>query len=399
MDLSEVKTITLKDKVLGDDVRLSGYDGEYVLGRIAESRDFYEKDILRKWFYSNSAKTVYDIGANIGNHTVYFAKSAKDSNIYSLEPYAKNFAMLTKNITDNNLENQVQAFRLAAGEVKGSVRLSVLQDLNYGTASVVNTTNDKEGDERGAHADMVAIDDLGLPLPDFIKIDVEGFELPVLKGMERTLKTSEATLVWLELDADNAEAVYDFMTSCGYGMADFSLAINNNVLWEKGTGRRFNERSIFTKIITDDALRQKLVESNNKYRNLAEQERKLNVLYNDANDKYRNITGQHKTLKEQHITLTTEHKTLNEQHKTLNDEYTKATTMIALATTNLGVAIDLLESADIDIQRLRGQVRIFKKENSAYQWKLSRITDTWLGKCALWAYRMLRRIKRRLRGK
>ena len=82
----------------------------------------------------------------------------------------------------------------------------------------------------------------------------------------------------------------------------------------------------------------------------------------------------------------------------LDAERTELLDKLTLSITEFGHAIELLNNMENDIKRLSSQVAILQKENSAYQWKLNRIIDTWYGRIALKGYRMLRRLKRLVCG-
>ena len=83
-------------------------EGEYVQKKIYYEKDYYERDILdeiKKNIPSNSV--ILDIGANIGNHTVFFCKECNAKKVYAFEPVSITFEILQKNIAINNLETVV----------------------------------------------------------------------------------------------------------------------------------------------------------------------------------------------------------------------------------------------------------------------------------------------------
>jgi len=224
LEARNTRTVTIHG-----DVSLTGYNGEYVFERISESNTFYEQPLLKKWFLNDSA-TIYDIGANIGNHAVYFAKYSNNAQIFAFEPMPVNFVCLEKNIADNGLSEKIKAYSVAIGEKEETAVMGLLQENNFGTASVLK--NEFASGEDAVAVNIVTIDSLNLPAPDFVKIDTEGFELNVLRGMRNTLSsTTKKIVIWTELDKETSEELYEFMNELGFGIVDFDLAQNGNVLW------------------------------------------------------------------------------------------------------------------------------------------------------------------------
>ena len=283
MKLNRIKSITILD-----DIRLSGYEGEYIFEKIAASKTFYEHPLLEKWFLGIDTSVVYDIGANIGNHTVYFAKLSPRSQIFAFEPVPSNFAMLEKNISDNGFDDRIKTYPMAVGETAGSVSMSIMQEGNYGTATVLD--NDETIDIDAHNVDLVAIDDLNLPAPDFIKIDVEGYELAVLKGMKNTLENAENLIVWIEIDEKTASQVYDFMTDLGFGVMDLALEQNSNVLWCNQKDRQVQTSSIFRNLLMQSEIcRQRFWDvSANRFKFIFEQEKA-----NDLTEQLKSMTSKY----------------------------------------------------------------------------------------------------------
>src|SRR5260221_8795610 len=84
------------------DVNLLVHDaGEDFSDAIIRDNDFYERDIL-DYIRDNYPihECILDVGANIGNHTVYFAKYLDYKAIVAFEPIPDNFVLLKENIKD-----------------------------------------------------------------------------------------------------------------------------------------------------------------------------------------------------------------------------------------------------------------------------------------------------------
>ncbi len=150
---------------------------------------------LRRWV--RPGFVACDIGANIGTYTVPIARLVGPSgHVVSFEPNRPTYACLRQNIRQNRLAN-VTLLRAAAGPESGTAGLVVTAD-NFGevhlappggvaTARVAVTTVDAE------------VARLRLHRVDFIKIDVEGFELAALRGATRTLDNNVNLVVQTEI--------------------------------------------------------------------------------------------------------------------------------------------------------------------------------------------------------
>lgn len=143
--------------------------------------------------------TVLDVGANFGNHTVWFSRVLGAARVHAFEPQAAVFAVLERNIAINGLEG-VRAHRLAVGEAPTRARLARVRGDNSGTASFAV---DPEGEVPVARIDDMA-DAFGAPV-DFMKIDVEGMQMPVLHGA-RGLIGRDRPALWIELRDSRGEA-------------------------------------------------------------------------------------------------------------------------------------------------------------------------------------------------
>ena len=139
----------------------------------------------------------WDIGANIGFYTCLLASRVKDAGVVvAFEPALRTCGYLRENVSLNRFEN-VTVVNKGLGDTVEQRHLYYSEArLAEGTASL------KYADERAA-SERVTLDTIDnliseLPVPDFIKIDVEGYQLEVLRGGEHCLKT-HAPLLMAEL--------------------------------------------------------------------------------------------------------------------------------------------------------------------------------------------------------
>jgi len=149
---------------------------------------------------------VVDVGANIGYFTLLAARLVgPKGKVFSFEPEPLNFRYLTKNIELNNY-SQVFAYQMAVSNKNGKTKL-YLCDYDSGH----HTINKYEGVKaysRGRPTRKHSVEIETVVLDDFlkektnhidvVKIDVEGAELLVIKGMEEILKKNRNIKILLE---------------------------------------------------------------------------------------------------------------------------------------------------------------------------------------------------------
>jgi FkbM family methyltransferase len=132
----------------------------------------------------NRASVCVDIGANIGLYTCIAASRGK--HVLAVEPLARNLELLYRNIEANNF-TEVEVFPLGLTSRTGVERI-------YGFGTGASLVQGWAGSLSNSYK-LVAVSKLDLilssrfeGLPLLIKMDVEGFELEVLKGAEQTLR-------------------------------------------------------------------------------------------------------------------------------------------------------------------------------------------------------------------
>ncbi len=137
--------------------------------------------------------TVVDVGANIGNHSLYFAQ--RFGQVYAIEASPKTFELLSFNVRHSGYSN-ITPIQRALGESSG--KLMFAEHLNEaGRSGVVDPTSKMSGALREQAEDIYEVEvETGdsvlshrsmLPV-SLIKIDVEGFERSVIKGLKSTIE-------------------------------------------------------------------------------------------------------------------------------------------------------------------------------------------------------------------
>jgi FkbM family methyltransferase len=169
----------------------------------------------------DGAKCFVDIGANLGWYTCLACKHMPQGIVYGFEMDDLNFAFLQKNIAINSCTN-VEVHNLAISDSSGV--LSYKRESNRPSPLFRLTSGDTDKNSAGlVSVSSITLDDFFKSkelMPDVIKIDVEGAEMNVLRGMRRITREFKPTL-FLEVHPDNLPS---FNTSSS---AILSLLIDN----------------------------------------------------------------------------------------------------------------------------------------------------------------------------
>ena len=154
----------------------------------------YEKGILT-FLQSNLRKgdCFVDVGANIGLMSIFASNCVgNEGQVLAYEAHPKTAELLKENIGLNQLLN-IQVCQYALGSEEGQTKIYDNWQINRGGASLIVKTNDSIAFDIEIHQL-----DNKIPTnlqPKIIKIDVEGFELEVLKGASETIKRFQPILI------------------------------------------------------------------------------------------------------------------------------------------------------------------------------------------------------------
>jgi FkbM family methyltransferase len=162
------------DKYFQDWISKSGRldHDQYVLGKI-------------KFFLGDS--DILDIGANIGTHTIfYLSNKLPGSKVYAFEPNPISFKCLSYNCPE--------AIRIPMGVSTRPEIFNLNQNIENPGAVYLSNLNNQDA----IAVPSIALDSFLFENISFIKIDVEGFEVNVLKGALNTIVNNKPNL-WVEI--------------------------------------------------------------------------------------------------------------------------------------------------------------------------------------------------------
>jgi len=211
--------------------------------------DFFVENILSKLLNNEVKPLLFDVGANVGNYALLLKKHFPKADIHAFEPVKSTFDTLAKNTA--GLE--IKIHNIGFSDVSG-------------VGELYNTDNDANTELASVYKDVfagvfktdVAISPIlfsmatldtfcnenNIPYIDFLKIDVEGHELFVLKGAADLIKNNKIKVIQFEFNTHNIYSkvfLRDFYTALG----DFNFyRLHQNYLISLGEYTTYNE--IFT---------------------------------------------------------------------------------------------------------------------------------------------------------
>jgi FkbM family methyltransferase len=166
---------------------------------------------------------VIDVGANIGLYSIYFHERVGESGkVTALEPVPELRAALEKSLAQNQIRN-VDVLACGAGAAEGNLVLS-LDPWNSGNNWV--ETKRAETTRPQISVSLRRLDALGLePAPDFVKIDVQGWEVQVLQGMAGWVAKGVRPIILCEVSEGSLRAAQTSTQALVGTLLDFGYEI------------------------------------------------------------------------------------------------------------------------------------------------------------------------------
>lgn len=184
----------------------------------------------------------WDIGANVGSYTMIAAYRGLYT--IAIEPSVNSYGALFRNLAMNNLLDRVLMLCSALGET-ATLDWLHYQDLRSGASSHLIGGSRKQTFHKQL-VQVLRLDDLvkGLPLPDrqhYIKLDVDGSELAVLRGAPELLSDARLRAIMVEMESA-PEEIPDLLTRAGFTLREHIMERPEALptLEGHGTGRETN---------------------------------------------------------------------------------------------------------------------------------------------------------------
>ncbi|MDQ4073333.1 MAG: FkbM family methyltransferase [Thermoproteota archaeon] len=193
--------------------KVTGKVNNHRIDDVYKSMTSHEDDVVEK-FVPRSGDVVVDIGAAFGFYSILASKKAGETGrIIAIEPQPDNFAMLNLNIGLNKLTN-VTTLNYAVYSKEEELPL-------YSSYSILSERSEKNKMDfvkvKGFTLDYLLRDLNGIKKVNWIKIDVEGAELDVLRGAHHTLSESNNLSLLIEVHGkDNLPHIINLLNSYNF---------------------------------------------------------------------------------------------------------------------------------------------------------------------------------------
>ena len=209
-----LKSIHKKMKPNYPQLAFFNYD---LIGRYISCEGYFEENYLQ--CLSNEIFPLLDkngicldIGANIGNHSLFFSRYF--NKVFAYEPNLRPFKLLEAN---SMICNNIRNFNIGLSDKEKVQKIKYNPD-NIGAASLNHDDGNHEATFTLKRLDDILIED-EKKIISFMKIDVEGYELEVLYGAEKTIKKSNPIIAIEVLPHEIKDGTFktkDFLNELGY---------------------------------------------------------------------------------------------------------------------------------------------------------------------------------------
>lgn len=201
---------------LGEMVTFFHLKQDFIPQQIRQHNTFYEAEFLQTLsFFWDREGLVFDIGANIGNHSLWFAK-IMGAQVWAFEPVEINALVHCINMEINHVKDRVHLFQIALDKLDGELSMGMAKEGNMGTWSMHSGESEKSVKVRVTPLDSLLEKSPQARPVSLIKIDVEGMEPNVLQGARETIQQFKPVLALESATLSELGAVETLISPWGY---------------------------------------------------------------------------------------------------------------------------------------------------------------------------------------
>lgn len=183
---------------------------------------------IKRFSKGNPLETIFDVGANIGQTSLFLKKHFSQAEIFAFEPVFKTFNELCKN---TKKKNTIKPFNYAFGSQEEELLISIRENSELNTL-VRDSSKNQALEKTVETVKLTTIDTFcqqqHIEKIDLLKMDVQGFELEVLKGADFYLKNNLISFIYAEVsfEQSNQECqvfrdLYDYLRQNNFRFSGF----------------------------------------------------------------------------------------------------------------------------------------------------------------------------------
>ena len=212
--------INFKNIILETNI-LDPYDRQIFLTNKYEESQF---SFLIYNMKKNKSKVFIDIGANSGLYSLLVAKKIKDIDIIAFEPIKDTVNKFIRNMKINKLENKIKLYNFGLSDTSRNTKMKTLNKFGYNQSAGYTPSNEGQNSASLVKGDSILnFKKLNLA----IKVDVEGYEAYVLKGLFNLINKNKIFLQ-IEIFNKNIKKTTSFLEKNNF---TFVKKINNDYFY------------------------------------------------------------------------------------------------------------------------------------------------------------------------
>ena len=240
-------------------IRFFHIKDDYISLKIRNESKFYESDFLDflAGFHFDGG-FVIDVGANIGNHSLYFAQR-HNAIVFSIEPEPNNYFCLSLNAIINKYRGKIYPLNVGCGKTNCTMILNQIIKNNYGSFKCEENKNFSPAirNKIATEIPIYSLDSIfgnqfeNGAIPSILKIDVEGMEENVLRGAKMLIEKFQPVIAAECQNNLEFKAVQDYLKNFGYytfkcfnATPTFIFLSRNNLLHTKKSQSIFYKESL-----------------------------------------------------------------------------------------------------------------------------------------------------------
>jgi FkbM family methyltransferase len=201
------------------------YDNELLNRKYYSKGGFHEIRLLEKIKQLNRKGVYIDVGANVGNHSIFFGLFCPSTKVISIEAEKKIVGVLTENLSKNLTDNKYEIYNYAISDFNGFVEMSNVIEGNPGSTHVLN---EGKGD-----VECTTIDDLLSDVTNIavMKFDIEGHEIKALKKSTEIIKKYKPIIITEIKKRQDFNVISEILNEYGYKCDNVNYAITPTYIW------------------------------------------------------------------------------------------------------------------------------------------------------------------------